>query len=303
MNELPDRDTLLDVALEMGIHETFVEKDWYVTQIIRQLVEQPYDSVELIFTGGTALSKAHKLIERFSEDIDFRVVLEGEPTTSAGRRILSGFKNEVSQRLASFIEIQQVKARNNNQYIGLELTYPTIFSLPTSLRPHIKVEFTLAPLQLPSLMLPVGSFVGEAVKLTPEVAQVACIDPVENAADKLSALVWRVAARQAETTRQPDMVRHLHDLAQLTDLASTHTAFVRLARQTIEQDDSRAPRIAGLTINQKLDHLFSRLNQDTAYAVEYDIFVGGVSYARHKPSPTFLEAIDALKRLTTIIRL
>jgi len=46
-----------------------VEKDWWVTQTLR-LIFQMDCAPFLVFKGGTSLSKAWGLIERFSEDID-----------------------------------------------------------------------------------------------------------------------------------------------------------------------------------------------------------------------------------------
>ncbi|AFZ57621.1 nucleotidyl transferase AbiEii/AbiGii toxin family protein [Anabaena cylindrica FACHB-243] len=51
-----------------GLTEQFIEKDYYVTEALR-IVAQNYPN-EVIFKGGTSLSKGWKLIERFSEDID-----------------------------------------------------------------------------------------------------------------------------------------------------------------------------------------------------------------------------------------
>lgn len=51
-----------------GLTEQFIEKDYYVTEALR-IVAQSYPN-EVIFKGGTSLSKGWKLIERFSEDID-----------------------------------------------------------------------------------------------------------------------------------------------------------------------------------------------------------------------------------------
>jgi len=44
-----------------------IEKDYYVTYFLKEIAEkQP----NIIFKGGTSLSKCHKVINRFSEDID-----------------------------------------------------------------------------------------------------------------------------------------------------------------------------------------------------------------------------------------
>ena len=52
-----------------------VEKDWWVTQVLRVLFAQPY-AEHLSFKGGTSLSKAWNVIERFSEDIDIAISRE-----------------------------------------------------------------------------------------------------------------------------------------------------------------------------------------------------------------------------------
>ncbi len=47
-----------------------VEKDFWVCWTLKQLYEHPELSKQLIFKGGTSLSKVYGLIDRFSEDID-----------------------------------------------------------------------------------------------------------------------------------------------------------------------------------------------------------------------------------------
>ena len=52
-----------------GIPAVYVEKDYWVTRVLQRLHASDHKH-EIVFKGGTALSKAHRLIERFSEDID-----------------------------------------------------------------------------------------------------------------------------------------------------------------------------------------------------------------------------------------
>jgi len=51
--------------------------------------------VSLIFCGGTALAQAHQVIERMSEDVDFRVVLPDLPSTNQRRKFLSALKADL----------------------------------------------------------------------------------------------------------------------------------------------------------------------------------------------------------------
>ena len=56
---------------ETNFHPSFFEKDWYTTQVLNALAKVKDPNFQLVFGGGTSLSKAHRLIQRFSEDIDY----------------------------------------------------------------------------------------------------------------------------------------------------------------------------------------------------------------------------------------
>lgn len=57
-----------------GLGASFLEKDLWVTEILRLLFnESLLGNYSVAFKGGTALSKCWNLIERFSEDIDLSI--------------------------------------------------------------------------------------------------------------------------------------------------------------------------------------------------------------------------------------
>jgi nucleotidyltransferase AbiEii toxin of type IV toxin-antitoxin system len=58
------------VNAKTGLRTNAIEKDWWVTLALKAAFSTPYSS-QLLFKGGTSLSKSWGLIERFSEDIDF----------------------------------------------------------------------------------------------------------------------------------------------------------------------------------------------------------------------------------------
>lgn len=58
-------------ARARGLNEQFVEKDYYVTEVLR-IVTATYGD-QVIFKGGTSLSKGWEIIDRFSEDVDLFV--------------------------------------------------------------------------------------------------------------------------------------------------------------------------------------------------------------------------------------
>ena len=61
------RDIISIVSERKNVTTDIVEKDYYVTMILYLLSQK---EIEIIFKGGTSLSKAYGVIDRFSEDID-----------------------------------------------------------------------------------------------------------------------------------------------------------------------------------------------------------------------------------------
>ena len=59
-------------ANDMKILEFYIEKDYWVTYILKKLSNSKFKD-DVVFKGGTSLSKGYKAIERFSEDIDLQL--------------------------------------------------------------------------------------------------------------------------------------------------------------------------------------------------------------------------------------
>ena len=60
------------IAAENGMTPFAVEKDWWVSRTL-EIIFQMSIAKHLVFKGGTSFSKAWKLINRFSEDIDLAI--------------------------------------------------------------------------------------------------------------------------------------------------------------------------------------------------------------------------------------
>lgn len=56
-----------------NIQPVYIEKDYWVTYVLKNLFNSEYKD-KIIFKGGTSLSKAYSLIERFSEDVDLQLI-------------------------------------------------------------------------------------------------------------------------------------------------------------------------------------------------------------------------------------
>ncbi|MFO7827179.1 MAG: nucleotidyl transferase AbiEii/AbiGii toxin family protein [Bacteroidales bacterium] len=55
------------------IPPVFIEKDYWITKVLMELSQSKHANI-VVFKGGSSLTKAHKLIQRFSEDVDIAVL-------------------------------------------------------------------------------------------------------------------------------------------------------------------------------------------------------------------------------------
>ncbi len=81
-----------------------IEKDLLISEVFSVFTEPVVyreHEAKFVLCGGTAVSKAHHLTERISEDIDLRVVVPSRMSRSAQKRLLSLVKSQVLDRLRS----------------------------------------------------------------------------------------------------------------------------------------------------------------------------------------------------------
>ena len=125
---------ILRVSEDTGIEASIIEKDYFVTLFLRQIVAQ---LPNIIFKGGTSLSKCYKLINRFSEDIDLNIDTETHPTEGQRKKLKEVIVSIVDEFGFTLTNPDSVRSRRDyNRYV---VDYPTIF--PTGyLKEHLIVE-------------------------------------------------------------------------------------------------------------------------------------------------------------------
>lgn len=78
---------------QVNLVENVIEKDYYVTQVIHALSDIENEYFRLIFAGGTCLAKAHKIVNRMSEDVDFKIqVKKGKGENFSKSRLIKELK-------------------------------------------------------------------------------------------------------------------------------------------------------------------------------------------------------------------
>ena len=286
-----------------------VEKDIHVVRAIAALTAIDASPFTLVFAGGTALARAHRLVRRMSEDVDFKIVPKpAAPVSRSGlRHQLSALRDRITEALqrAGFAfdakDPAQTRSRNENRYTIYQLPYGSVAETGKGLRPTIQVELTYAPLRRAPVLLPVTSFVAEARKNTPEVPAVACVGVVETAAEKLVSLTRRTAMDLAGASRDPDaaLVRHIYDLHMVREYLDLADVAV-LARDIAEADAgefrNQYPAYEA-DIAAETRKALDALRTDPLHRRRYEDFVAAMVYGER---PEFDEALGTVAALAEV---
>lgn len=120
------KDIFNSVGASKRIMGEAVEKDWWVTQVLRVLFSSKYKD-NIVFKGGTSLSKGWHLIERFSEDVD--IAINREFLGFSGELTRTQISDKLRRVSCSFVRTELRKAVESGL---LELGIPT---LPQTVKP------------------------------------------------------------------------------------------------------------------------------------------------------------------------
>ena len=143
------------ISHETAIPEWIIEKDYYITLLLKALANKlPF----LVFKGGTSLSKCYRIINRFSEDID----LTTNCKITQGQKYL--VKSEIENAAIDLgMQISNsnniFSKRNYNRYIiRYQSAINNLINAPVS---EIIVETVYKTTSFPTSSMPVACIIGE----------------------------------------------------------------------------------------------------------------------------------------------
>ena len=115
---------ILRTSEYLDIKPEIIEKDYFVTVFLGKLVSKV---PEIVFKGGTSLSKCYGLIERFSEDIDLNILSETKPSESKRKKLKASIMETIGDFNFTLVNPENVKSRREfNRYI---IDYPSVMSV------------------------------------------------------------------------------------------------------------------------------------------------------------------------------
>lgn len=143
-------------ANSSGVAPAVVEKDYYVTLILRLLARQ---LKQCVFKGGTSLSKGFRVIDRFSEDIDitFDEHIGENRRKNLKHIILKGISEELEMPIVNWAETQS--DRDYNAYL---FSYESVFDPQDDRLPQsVKLETALGSYSFPTQTAEIRNYIGD----------------------------------------------------------------------------------------------------------------------------------------------
>lgn len=153
------RDAILLASQKLEISEDIVEKDYYVTLILRKLSLIKYP---VVFKGGTSLSKAFHVIDRFSEDIDITFT---EHLGEARRKklkynVLKSIADELGLVIRNFESIESDKNLNHYDFYYESVVGDRVIN---AIPPYVKLETSLLSYAFPTEEKELGNYILDAL--------------------------------------------------------------------------------------------------------------------------------------------
>lgn len=227
-----------EIATQTGLTPYAVEKDWWVTQAIALIFKTDL-APHLVFKGGTSLSKAWGLIERFSEDIDLAVdrsffgingPMNGTKVSKlrklSSEYIASNFYPTLKKKFEDTgfkVDIRLAPVQSSDQDpLIIEIYYPNVIQYPEYIQPRVLVEIGSRSLREPLSIRKFASLVGSSYPDRPfadSPIDIPTVNPERTLLEKIF-LLHEEFQKPIETIRIDRLSRHLYDIERL--IQTTH---------------------------------------------------------------------------------
>lgn len=153
-----DFKTLISLVADYyGLRDYQVEKDYYVSVLLKIFSEEASD-IQLVFKGGTSLSKCYKVIDRFSEDIDFAVMTSDIEVTPSDRRKLKKLILLTIEKSKMEI-VNQEEIRSRRDFNSYKIKFDKSFNIEPDVISNIVIETFVVYKPYPTTSVYVNNFI------------------------------------------------------------------------------------------------------------------------------------------------
>ena len=207
-------------AVKFNILPTYIEKDYWITRSLQQM-SQNRNVGKVVFKGGTSLSKAYRLTNRFSEDIDLAVIDTESFTGNQLKMLIKRLAKEMASDMEEVV-IQGITSKGSRFYKAV-YTYPNLTGLATSTvkAGQLLIEINTYANPYPYVNGQISSFISdylvatnrqdlvEKYQLSPFIINV--LDKRQTMVEKLVSLI-RFSFSENPIVALSGKIRHFYDL-------------------------------------------------------------------------------------------
>jgi predicted nucleotidyltransferase component of viral defense system len=200
----------------------FIEKDYWITLILCRL-SQSSNRENVVFKGGTSLTKGYRLINRFSEDIDLAMINENLSGNALKAKIRA-IEKEISAELTEIVD--PLITSKGSMYRKSLFSYPSIVTNITNTPKRIMVEINAFANPYPFVEREITSFITEYLNITnqQEAIKLYGLEPFSlNILDKRRTMVEKLVSllrfsfSEDVTKAIASKIRHFYDLYYLAN--------------------------------------------------------------------------------------
>ena len=279
------------VVSKQNLRPEIVEKDYYVTMILRLLSERlPF----IVFKGGTSLSKCHKAINRFSEDID--ITIDTAISQGQKKKVKEAIE-EVSSLLGlSIPNLDETRSRRD--YNRYKIAYSSIQQAKDfAVQPMVFLETSYTAVSFPVVELDVHNYIGdmmteeapnyiEQYQLSPFKMKVQGLD--RTLADKVFAICDYYLQGKVNGHS-----RHLYDIFKLLPFVPQNEEFKNLV-QDVRTVRAESPVCPSAKEGVDVPALLKKIIEENTYRPDYN----NVTEKLLKDDLKYDDVIVALKTIT-----
>lgn len=306
------------LAENTGMSPFAAEKDWWVVQTLSIVFEMDV-AKHLVFKGGTSLSKAWKIIERFSEDIDIAIdrgffgyggdlnnkqieKLRKEAGSYIDDVFFPTFQLKAKERGLIGINLELVSGKRSDRDRQINIHYPHVIAPPGYLKPRVQIEFSCRSLKEPFTMKKFSSLLDENYPeqefVLPAIS-VPTVNPERTFLEKLF-LLHEEFQRPLDRIRSGDRLsRHLYDVVKLSKTGFSEKALTDAELYfTIVEHRQKFNLITGVNYNMHQPQTINPIptvEVIKAWKEDYNTMIEQMIYEQEPPS--FEQVIEELNQL------
>lgn len=254
-------------AYQTGVMAQAVEKDYYVSLILRKLAQRiPF----IVFKGGTSLSKCHGVIKRFSEDID--ITIDTEITQGQKQRVKSAIIEIAAELDMVVTNLNETHSRRDyNRYI---IAYSSVLpSASDAVQSAVLLETSFKTVSFPTVELPVRSYIGTMMESeAPDLIKDFELEPfsmkVQGLDRTLADKIFAICDYYMQNTVQKHS-RHLYDIHMLLPLVPMDENFRELMHD-VREDRKASPVCVSAQDEVDIPAVLQQIIKENAYRSDYN---------------------------------